>query len=47
MAKKKRRDAMEPYRRVRKPVPPPQRAIPDRRRKIREDVARREADEEK
>jgi hypothetical protein len=47
MAKRKQRDALEPYRRVRKPVPPPQRTIPDRRRKLREEVARREADEEK
>jgi hypothetical protein len=47
MAKKKRRDPIEPYRRIRKPMPPPARTIPDRRRKVREKVARREAEEER
>jgi hypothetical protein len=47
MANKKRRDPMEPYRRIRKPLPPPARTIPDRRRKVREETARREAEEER
>jgi hypothetical protein len=47
MPKKKRDDPMEPYRRVRKPVPPPTRQIPDRRRRIREETARREAEEDR
>jgi hypothetical protein len=47
MARKKRQDRLEPYRKVRKPVPPPSRSIPDRRRKIREDAARRESEEER
>jgi hypothetical protein len=37
---------LEPYRRVRKPVPPPQRVERDRRREIEEREARREAEEE-
>jgi hypothetical protein len=40
--KKRRDDDLAPYRRIRKPVPPPGRVIPDRRRKIREDEAERE-----
>jgi len=40
--KRRRDDELEPYRKVRKPVPPPGRVIPDRRRKIREDEAERE-----
>jgi hypothetical protein len=37
---------LDPYRRVRKPVPPPQRVERDRRREIEEREARREAEEE-
>jgi hypothetical protein len=47
MPKKKRQRSLDPYRRVRKPVPPPGRTIPDRRRKIREQTAQREAEEER
>jgi hypothetical protein len=46
MPKRKRDDPLDPYRKVRKPVPPPARRIQDRRRKIREEIARREAEEE-
>jgi hypothetical protein len=46
MPKKKRPKPLDAYRRVRKPVPPPGRTIPDRRRKIREETARREAEEQ-
>jgi len=41
----KRDETLDPYRRVRKPVPPPGRAIPDRRRKIDEERRRREEEE--
>ena len=42
-AKRKRPEKpLDPYRRVRKPVPPPERVIPDRRSKLREDEAERE-----
>jgi hypothetical protein len=44
MPKKER--PLDPYRRVRKPVPPPSRVERDRRREIREREARREADDE-
>jgi hypothetical protein len=47
MPRKKRDDPMDAYRRVRKPVPPPTRKIPDRRRKVREETARREAEEDR
>jgi hypothetical protein len=47
MPKKKRDDSLEPYRRVRKRVPPPGRPIPDRRREIEEERARRELEEER
>jgi hypothetical protein len=40
-------EPMDAYRRIRKPVPPPGRAIPDRRRKKEEERARREMDEER
>jgi hypothetical protein len=47
MPRKKRDGPMDAYRRVRKPVPPPTRKIPDRRRKVREETARREAEEDR
>jgi len=40
-------DPLDPYRRIRTPMPPPQRAIPDRRRELEEERARREAEEER
>ena len=39
-------DPLEAYRRIRKPMPPPERVIPDRRRKEEERLAEREADRE-
>jgi hypothetical protein len=36
-------DPLEPYRRVRKPVAPPARVEGDRRRRIRDEAAEREA----
>ncbi len=40
-------EPLDAYRRIRKPVPPPGRAIPDRRRKAEEERARREMEEER
>jgi hypothetical protein len=39
-------DPLEAYRRVRKPMPPPERVIPDKRRKIAEREAERETEED-
>jgi len=41
--RKRSEDPLDPYRRVRKPVPPPGRVLPDRRREIQEENALREA----
>ena len=42
-ARKKQRDeSLDPYRRIRKPVPPPERVIPDRRSKIRREQDERD-----
>ena len=38
-------DPLEAYRRVRKPMPPPARVVPDRRRELQEEARRREARE--
>jgi len=35
-------DPLDAYRRVRKPVPPPERVIPDRRKKLTDRAERRE-----
>jgi hypothetical protein len=35
-------DPLEAYRRIRKPMPPPERVLPDKRRKAKERAARRE-----
>jgi hypothetical protein len=48
MAERKKRskrveDPLAPYRRIRKPMPPPQKVIRDRRRELDEEEARREA----
>jgi hypothetical protein len=42
---KPRTDPLEAYRRIRKPMPPPERVIPDKRRKTQEREARRQAHE--
>ena len=47
MSPKKDTDPLDPYKRVRKRVPPPSRQIPDRRRKAAERIARREEREER
>jgi hypothetical protein len=36
---------LETYKRIRKPMPPPERVTPDRRRKQQDDEARREIEE--
>ena len=41
----KREQPLDRYKRIRKPVPKPGRAIPDRRREIEEEVRRKEARE--
>ncbi|MDP8955970.1 MAG: hypothetical protein M3N24_03305 [Actinomycetota bacterium] len=48
-AKKRRRgpaDPLEAYRRIRKPMPPPERIMPDKRRKAAERQAEREGRDE-
>jgi hypothetical protein len=39
------RDPLEPYRKIRKPMPPPERVEPDKRRKLAEQEAAREAED--
>jgi hypothetical protein len=45
--KKRKEEPLDAYRRLRKPVPRPGRVIPDRRRHLREEQERREADRER
>ena len=40
--KRERVDPLEAYRRIRKPMPPPEKVVPDKRRKVEEKEARRE-----
>ncbi len=47
---KKRRardDPLAVYRRIRKPMPPPEKVIADKRRKLEAEEARREAEEDR
>lgn len=44
--KRKPTDPLEAYRRIRKPMPPPERVIPDKRHEEAERVAEKEAREE-
>jgi hypothetical protein len=39
---RRRADPLEAYKRIRKPMPPPEQVIPDKRRKVEEREARRE-----
>ncbi|HYV02857.1 MAG TPA: hypothetical protein VEM93_11085 [Actinomycetota bacterium] len=41
------RDPLEAYRRIRKPMPPPERIIPDKRRRAEEREADREVREQR
>ena len=51
MSKRKRSkretDALAMYRRIRKPMPPPERIVPDKRRELEDEEARREIEEER
>jgi hypothetical protein len=40
-------DPLAVYRRIRKPMPPPERVDPDKRRELDEEEARREIEEER
>jgi hypothetical protein len=44
---KRDEDPLAAYRRIRKPMPPPEKVIGDRRRKLDEEEARREIEEER
>lgn len=39
-------DPLSAYKRIRKPMPPPEKVVPDKRRKIEEEEARRQLSEE-
>ena len=41
------RDVLDAYRRIRKPMPPPQKVERDRRRELRDEQARREVEEDR
>jgi hypothetical protein len=47
--KRTKRDAdpLAVYRRIRKPMPPPERMVPDKRRELEDEEARREIEEER
>jgi hypothetical protein len=47
--KRSKRDAdpLAPYRRIRTPMPPPQKAIRDRRRELQDEASRHEIEEER
>ena len=52
MGRKKKRhkraeDPLEVYKRIRKPMPPPEKVIEDKRDKLEEEQARREIEEER
>ena len=40
-------DPLEAYRRIRKPMPPPEKVIPDKRRELEEEQARKDVEEER
>lgn len=40
-------DPLAAYRRIRKPMPPPEKVVPDKRRELEEDEACREIEEER
>jgi len=40
-------DRLRVYRRIRKPMPPPERIVPDKRRELEDEEARREIEEER
>jgi len=42
---KRKADPLAPYRAIRTPMPPPEKVLPDRRRELEEEEARREMEE--
>ena len=44
---KRETDPLAAYRRIRKPMPPPERIVPDKRREVEDEQARREIEEER
>jgi hypothetical protein len=44
---KREADPLAAYRRIRKPMPPPERIEPDKRRELEDEEARREIEEER
>ena len=44
---KREADPLAAYRGIRKPMPPPERIVPDKRRELDQDEARREIEEER
>ena len=40
-------DPLTAYRRIRRPMPPPEKVVPDKRRELDEEEARREIEEER
>jgi hypothetical protein len=44
---KREADTLAAYRRIRKPIPPPERIVPDKRRELEDEEARREIEEER
>jgi hypothetical protein len=44
---KREADPLAAYRRIRKPMPPPERILPDERRELEDEEARREIEEQR
>lgn len=44
---KREADPLAAYRRIRKPMPPPEKVVPDKRRELEDEEARREIEEER
>ncbi len=44
---KREADPLAAYRRIRKPMPPPEKVVPDKRREIEDEEGRREIEEER
>ena len=44
---KREADLLAAYRRIRKPMPPPERIVPDKQRELEDEEARRQIEEER
>ncbi|HEY7660853.1 MAG TPA: hypothetical protein VIC58_09680 [Actinomycetota bacterium] len=44
---KRDRDPLAAYRKIRSPMPPPEKIVPDKRRQLEEEDARREIEDER